>query len=102
MAEIIVCSKCNGTGEYHFRNGVIGHCYQCNGKGRMKRTSHKKFLITIVDNGGERIDWINVSARSKTEAVRKAETIAGRGCYRDQIDTIEAHENGVEYTYSHL
>jgi hypothetical protein len=30
------CSKCDGSGKYHFASGVIGICYQCNGTGKEK------------------------------------------------------------------
>lgn len=30
---------------------------------------------------------------------KKARVIAARGCYKDQIDSIKAVENGIDYTY---
>lgn len=30
---------------------------------------------------------------------KKARVIAARGCYKDQIDSINAVENGIDYTY---
>lgn len=52
-----------------------------------------------VDNDGVRIDWLNVNAGSENAAVSKARVIAARGCYKDQIDSIKAVENGIDYTY---
>lgn len=57
------------------------------------------FQISIVDNDGVRIDWLNVNAGSENAAVSKARVIAARGCYKDQIDSIKAVENGIDYTY---
>lgn len=78
---------------------MTGLCYQCNGKGSVKRIPHKSFQISIVDNDGVRIDWLNVNAGSENAAVGKARVIAARGCYKDQLDTITATESGIEYTY---
>ena len=78
MSDIITCSKCNG-------------------KGVVKRISHKSFAISIVNNEGVRIDWVHINARSEKEAIRKARAIAARGCYKDQLDTITATESGIEY-----
>lgn len=99
MADIITCSKCNGSGKFIYKSGVTGHCYQCNGKGKLKRIAHKSFLITIVDNSGTRIDWLHNTANSKGEAIRKARAVAARGCYKDNVGTIDATETGIEYTY---
>ena len=57
------------------------------------------FLITIIDNNGERINWLHNTARSENEAVKKARVVAARGCYKNQIDSIVATECGIEYTY---
>ena len=100
--DIVVCSKCNGTGKYIYKSGVTGHCYQCNGKGAVKRIAHKFFAISIINNDGVRIDWLHINARSQNEAVRKAHTIAAHGCYKDQLDTITATESRIEYTYKCL
>lgn len=35
----------------------------------------------------------------KNAAVSKARVIAARGCYKDQIGSIKAVENGIDYTY---
>ena len=78
---------------------MTGPCYQCNGKGSVKRIAHKSFAISIVNNDGVRIDWLHISARSQNEAIRKARATAARGCYKDQLDTITATESGIEYTY---
>lgn len=99
MSEIITCSKCNGSGKFIYKSGAIGHCYQCDGKGKVKRIAHKSFLITIIDNNGERINWLHNTARSENEAVKKARVVAARGCYKNQIDSIVATECGIEYTY---
>lgn len=97
--DIVICSKCNGSGKFIYKSGMTGPCYQCNGKGSVKRIAHKSFAISIVNNDGVRIDWLHISARSQNEAVRKARVIAARGCYKDQIDSIKAVENGIDYTY---
>ena len=102
MSDIITCSKCNGSGKFIYKSGSTGHCYQCNGKGKVKRIAHKSFSISIVDNSNNRIDWIHLSARSQNEALKKARVIAARGCYKKQIDTILATECGIEYTYKPL
>lgn len=78
---------------------MIGPCYQCNGKGSVKRIPHKSFQISIVNNDGVRIDWLNVNAGSENAAIKKVRVIAARGCYKDQIDSIKAVENGIDYTY---
>lgn len=99
MSDIITCSKCNGSGKFIYKSGMTGPCYQCNGKGSVKRIAHKSFAISIVNNDGVRIDWLHISARSQNEAVRKASVTAARGYYKDQIDSIKAVENGIDYTY---
>lgn len=99
MSDIITCSKCGGSGKFIYKSGVTGHCYQRNGKGAVKRIPHKSFQISIVGNDGVRIDWLNVNAGSENAAVSKARVIAARGCYKDQIDSIKAVENGIDYTY---
>lgn len=99
MSDIITCSKCGGSGKFIYKSGATGHCYQCNGKGAVKRIAHKSFAISIVNNDGVRIDWLHISARSQNEAIRKARATAARGCYKDQLDTITATESGIEYTY---
>lgn len=86
--DIVICSKCNGTGKYIYKSGMTGPCYQCNGKGSVKRIPHKSFQISIVNNDGVR-----------NAAIKKARVIAARGCYKDQIDSIKAVENGIDYTY---
>lgn len=48
MSDIITCSKCGGSGKFIYKSGVTGHCYQCNGKGAVKRIAHKSFAISIV------------------------------------------------------
>lgn len=97
--DIVICSKCNGTGKYIYKSGMTGPCYQCNGKGSVKRIPHKSFQISIVNNDGVRIDWLNVNAGSENAAIKKARVIAARGCYKDQIGSIKAVENGIDYTY---
>lgn len=99
MSDIITCSKCNGSGKFIYKSGMTGPCYQCNGKGSVKRIAHKSFAISIMNNDGVRIDWLRINARSQNEAVRKARVTAARGCYKDQLDTITATESGIEYTY---
>lgn len=98
--DIVICSKCNGSGKFIYKSGMTGPCYQCNGKGSVKRIPHKSFQISIVDNDGVRIDWLNVNAGSENAAVSKARVIAARGCYKDQIDSIKAVENGIDYLRS--
>ena len=90
MSDIITCSKCNGSGKFIYKSGMTGPCYQCNGKGSVKRIAHKSFAISIMNNDGVRIDWLHINARSQNEAVRKARATAARGCYKDQLDTITA------------
>ena len=74
--EVVTCSKCNGSGEYIYRSGIVGHCYPCNGSGKLKRYTHKQFLIRISDNSGIPFDWLNVKARTEAEAIKKARKIA--------------------------
>lgn len=64
--------------------------------------SHKSFLIMISDENGNPFPWLNVSARSKAEAERKARKIGLNGCYKDRLDTVSAVENGISYTYKTL
>ena len=85
MSDIITCSKCIGSGKFIYKSGMTGPCYQCNGKGSVKRIAHKSFAISIMNNDGVRIDWLHISARSQNEAVRKARATAARGCYKDQL-----------------
>jgi DnaJ-class molecular chaperone len=99
MSDIITCSKCCGSGKFIYKSGVVGHCYQCDGKGVVKRIAHKSFTISIVNNDGARIDWLHMSARSEKEAIGKARVVAARGCYKNQLDTITATESGIEYTF---
>lgn len=99
MNDIIICNKCKGSGKFHYKSGMIGHCYQCNGKGKIKRIEHKVFDISIIDNEGERIEWMGVIAKSENEAIKKARKTAERGIYKNQVDTIKASERGIEYTY---
>lgn len=102
MSEIIKCQKCNGTGKFEYKSGMIGICYACNGKGKIKKIERKTFIITIIDNEGNRINWIGQNAKSEKEAIRKARKIAERGCYAKNVDTIEAIENGVSYDYTKI
>ena len=99
MSDIITCNKCGGSGKFIYKSGVVGHCYQCNGKGAVRRIAHKSFVISIVSNDGVRIDWLHMNARSEKEATRKARVVAARGCYKNQLDTITATESGIEYTF---
>lgn len=99
MSEIVTCSKCNGTGKYVYKSGIVGPCYSCNGKGRLKRIPHKLFKITIHDESGKPFDWLHVTARNKAEAERKARKIGENGCYKDRLDTVTATESGIDYTY---
>lgn len=52
MSDIITCSKCNGSGKFIYKSGMTGPCYQCNGKGSVKRIAHKSFAISIMNNDG--------------------------------------------------
>lgn len=99
MSDMITCSKCNGSGKFIYKSGMTGHCYQCNGKGVVKRIVHKSFTISIINNDCVRIDWLRINARSQNEAIRKARATAARGCYKNQLDTIAATESGIEYTF---
>lgn len=47
MSDIITCSKCNGSGKFIYKSGMTGPCYQCNGKGSVKRIAHKSFAILL-------------------------------------------------------
>lgn len=99
MAEIVKCQKCDGTGKFEYKSGMIGICYGCGGKGKLKKIEHKNFKITIINNDGERINWIWQNAKTEKEAIRKARKIAECGCYSQNADTIEAIESGVSYDY---
>ncbi|MDE7308648.1 MAG: hypothetical protein K2N61_08350 [Lachnospiraceae bacterium] len=94
--------KYGGSGEFHYRSSIVGYCYPCNGSGRLKHYTHKSFAISINDETGNPFSWLNVTARSKAEAVRKTYKIGENGCYKDRLDSITAAENGVNYTYSIL
>ena len=99
MSEIVMCGKCNGSGKYIYRSGTVGPCYSCNGSGKLKRTERKLYKISINDEAGNPFQWLNVTARSQAEAERKARKIGENGCFKNQLDTITAAENGTEYTY---
>lgn len=97
---ICKCSKCNGTGKYFFRNGMVGHCYQCDGRGIVERTEKKRWLVKIVmDESGEKKNWLRVAAETEKRAIQKAKIIAKRGCYACYSDTIEVCEDGSECEY---
>lgn len=100
--EVVTCQKCGGFGEFHYRSGIVGHCYLCNGSGKLKRYAHKSFAISINDEAGNPFPWLNVTARSEAEARRKARKIGENGCYKDRLDSIIAVESGIEYTYKPL
>lgn len=97
--EVVTCQKCGGSGKFHYRSGVVGHCYPCDGSGKLKRYAHKSFAISINDEAGNPFPWLHVSARSEAEAARK---IGENGSYKDRLDSIIAVEVGVEYTYKPL
>ena len=67
--QIVTCSKCNGTGKYHFDNGMIGQCYSCDGIGKLKQIEHKQYIISIIDNDGIRIKWFHVNANTEQTAI---------------------------------
>jgi DnaJ-class molecular chaperone len=102
MNNIVTCSKCKGSGKYHFNNGMIGQCYNCDGIGKLKQIAHKQYTISIIDCDGIRIQWIHVNANTEQAAIKKAKEIALRGCYKDNVDTIQAIEEGVKYTYTKI
>ena len=102
MSNIVTCSKCKGTGKYHFDNGMIGLCYDCGGIGKVKQTAHKQYVISIIDTDGIRIKWIHVNANTEQTAIKKAREIALKGCYKDNVDTIEAKEEGIIYNYTKI
>ena len=52
MSDIITCSKCGGSGKFIYKSGVTGHCYQCNGKGAVKRIAHKSFALNSAISSG--------------------------------------------------
>lgn len=33
------CGNCDGTGKYFYSNGAVGICYECNGRGKQKKTA---------------------------------------------------------------
>lgn len=99
MKEIVICSKCKGSGKYEYRSGIEGVCYQCDGKGKQYKYTAQSFKISIETDEGRRIDWINITGKSKAEAERKAKKIAERGIYKDKADTIIAEPDGVTHTY---
>jgi len=102
MANIVICSKCKGTGKYHFDNGMIGQCYNCDGIGKVKQIAHKRYSISIIDNDGIRIEWIHVDANTEQAAIKKAKETALKGCYKDNVDLIQAKEEGITYTYTKI
>lgn len=97
--KTVICEKCNGSGKYQYKSGMIGHCYACNGRGRLQAIEHTSYLITIINNEGERINWLHVCAKSEREAIRKAKTTAARGSYAENAETIKATAEGKKYTY---
>lgn len=97
---ICKCSKCNGTGKYFFDNGMVGHCYQCDGRGIVECTEQKRWGVKIVmDDSGEKKNWLRVEAETEKQAIQKAKKTAKRGCYACYADTIEVYEDGTEYEY---
>ncbi len=97
---IIECGKCKGSGRYYLNNGMIGHCYQCDGTGIVERREHQRWHIFIQMSEQQPITpWIRVVATNKAEAKRKAKKIAMRGCYKNYVDTIAVEEDGIEYSY---
>lgn len=97
--KIVTCSKCNGTGRYYFNNGMIGQCYSCDGIGRLKQIEHKQYSISIINDDGIRIKWLHVNANTEKAAIKKAKETALKGCYADNVNTIQAEEEGITYTY---
>jgi DnaJ-class molecular chaperone len=100
--NVVPCSKCKGTGKFQYNSGMIGQCYNCDGIGKLKQTERKQYGISIIDTNGERIKWTTVTANTEPEAIRKAEKIAIRGVYKDNINTIQATEKGVTFKYSKI
>jgi hypothetical protein len=100
--QIVTCSKCNGTGRFHYQSGMIGQCYNCDGIGQIKQTEQKQYSISIVDTNGNRIEWIHVEAKTEKAAIKKAETIALKGVYKDNTNTIQAIDEGTVYKYSKI
>lgn len=103
MSEIIECSKCKGTGKFIYKSGMIGHCYNCNGKGKVKKIPHKMWTAYItMDDGKEPSKWIGVNATSEKMALKKAKDVALKGCYAKYVDTVRVELRGIEYTYRPL
>lgn len=100
-ADVVTCSKCEGTGKYYFNNGMVGVCYGCDGRGIIRRIAHKNYLVTVFD-GEKRIKWIHVWADGPKSAMTKAKKTAVKGCFKGYVDTIEVTEDGTAYTYSKL
>ena len=100
--ETVACHKCKGSGKYHYRSGMIGHCYACNGYGKIKKIPQKTFKIFIDDDSGVPFPWLNVTARSEDEAIKKAQNIGKNGCYKDRLHTATARENPITYDYRPL
>lgn len=69
--DIVICSKCNGSGKFIYKSGMTGPCYQCNGKGSVKRIAHKSFAISIMNNDGVRIDWLHIAPEAKMKPSEK-------------------------------
>ena len=87
------CSKCKGSGKYFFKNGMVGQCYQCDGRGVVERTEQKRWGVKIVmDDSGEKKKWLSLEAETEKQAIQKAKRIAKRGCYAPYVDTIEVFE----------
>ena len=103
MSEIIICSKCNGTGKFIYKSGMIGQCYQCNGKGKIKKIPHKKWQAFItMEDGEDPVAWLGINANTENMAIKKAKEIALKGCYAKYIDTVRVELKGIEYTYRPL
>lgn len=99
MKERIICSKCNGSGRFQYKSGVVGFCYQCNGRGQQDRYATPNFKISIEDGDGQRFEWLHITGKNAAEAKRKARKVAERGIYAGKEDTIIAEPDGVTYTY---
>lgn len=103
MSDFVKCGKCKGTGKYIFNNGIIGHCYACNGRGQVKRIPHKEWSAFIITSDGEEPKkFFNIPARSENEALKKAKATFSRGIYKDRVDTVSVKLNGTKYNYRPL
>lgn len=91
-----ICTKCNGTGFLSEYRGIAsGRCFSCNGKGynlcKTEPTQSEKYLITAISKEtDERINVFHLTAKSESEATRRAmkQLSRSKGYYAETVNAI--------------